>query len=332
MNRSNLFISGSGRSGTTWLLDSVAVANGLRTVFEPLHPLCGKPASAYSQRWLGAEDDAPELATIMSSVFENRYDSLWTDYRIRPDRLRADLSKPLIPEARRVAERWFKLSQNIASLRPSKRFERPIVKEIRGNFLLSWLQALFQTRIVHVVRHPLAVILSKEKAGLDNWDSVSELSSLREQAERVACDSVTRELLMRTPASHREAHCILWALENRVALNDLQSDRSTCVYYECIRNEPQQWRRVIDVLELENVPADDVLARRSNQSYRESTHEQSDNKVIERWREAFEPSELRVLTGIWEAGGFGEYTPDSLRPKFTQEFPEKVSGSAPSRH
>ena len=33
-----LIIAGSGRSGTTWVLDAVAEANQLRTKFEPLGP------------------------------------------------------------------------------------------------------------------------------------------------------------------------------------------------------------------------------------------------------------------------------------------------------
>jgi len=35
-------IAGSGRSGTTWVLDALADANDLRPVFEPLHPMVSR--------------------------------------------------------------------------------------------------------------------------------------------------------------------------------------------------------------------------------------------------------------------------------------------------
>jgi hypothetical protein len=44
-------IAGSGRSGTTWVLDALAEANALRPVFEPLHPLAIPQARPFAYRY-----------------------------------------------------------------------------------------------------------------------------------------------------------------------------------------------------------------------------------------------------------------------------------------
>ena len=74
-------IAGSGRSGTTWVLDSLAKANGLRPVFEPLHPHVSEVGNRYAHRALRASDPCPDLEQFFSEVVAGRALPLWTQYR-----------------------------------------------------------------------------------------------------------------------------------------------------------------------------------------------------------------------------------------------------------
>ena len=80
-------IVGSGRSGTTWVQDALAQANGYATAFEPLHPDAEPAMAAYAGRYLRAEEDSAELKFFLEQVFSGRGHDTWITYRVRPDRL-----------------------------------------------------------------------------------------------------------------------------------------------------------------------------------------------------------------------------------------------------
>ena len=82
-----LIIAGLGRSGTTWILDSLAEANGLATLFEPLHPNAVPHAKFFSNRYVRDDSYEPELSKFMDKVFSGDLRSVWAKYRVRPDSL-----------------------------------------------------------------------------------------------------------------------------------------------------------------------------------------------------------------------------------------------------
>ena len=92
-----LVVAGSGRSGTTWVLDTIASENQLRTIFEPLHPVVVKGGLSNACRYLPDDVEDMQLRNFMEDVFLGNYHSMWTDYRVRPDRLREDLKSLSTP-------------------------------------------------------------------------------------------------------------------------------------------------------------------------------------------------------------------------------------------
>ena len=60
------FIAGSGRSGTTWIQDALAAANGLRPVFEPLHPYLSDIGGRYAHRAMSADEEHAELKAFLT--------------------------------------------------------------------------------------------------------------------------------------------------------------------------------------------------------------------------------------------------------------------------
>ena len=66
-------VAGFGRSGTTWVQDSLASANSLRTVFEPLNTKTVPEAGPYANKFLLEDDDEPELFRLLKRYF-------WEDF------------------------------------------------------------------------------------------------------------------------------------------------------------------------------------------------------------------------------------------------------------
>ena len=77
-------VVGFGRSGTTWVQDVVAESNGLRAVFEPLHPALLRKAGLTHADFREADDDDPDLQDYLERYLSGDFHSLWADYRIVP--------------------------------------------------------------------------------------------------------------------------------------------------------------------------------------------------------------------------------------------------------
>ena len=80
-------IAGAGRSGTTWILDAIAEANQAKTIFEPLHPDGVSEAGRFCNRYVPEYSLNPALKGFMDNVFSGKLNSIWANYRMRPDRL-----------------------------------------------------------------------------------------------------------------------------------------------------------------------------------------------------------------------------------------------------
>ena len=159
MNQKTIIIAGSGRSGATWLQDRIAEANGLRTIFEPLHPVGVPEAGKFSFNYRDAAVDDPDLKKFMERVLTGNYRSLWMNYRIRPDRFnffRVGISTAVF-NARVLARNYKKYRvQGQHGL---------IIKFIRANLMLPWIIGQYDVKALLVTRHPCAVIASRLKLG-----------------------------------------------------------------------------------------------------------------------------------------------------------------------
>ena len=57
MEKHPLIVAGSGRSGTTWVLDAIAETNNLRTIYEPLNPAGVPEARNYGNLYLSENEE-----------------------------------------------------------------------------------------------------------------------------------------------------------------------------------------------------------------------------------------------------------------------------------
>ena len=260
-------IVGSGRSGTTWVLDALAQANGYATAFEPLHPDAEPAVASYAGRYLRAEEECAELKIFLQRVFSGQVRDTWINYRVRPDRLVFRMH--LLSDPRAAYEwwsRWKKLSRHY--LRYRRDIGKPILaKFIRANLMLPWLASHFNVRIAAIVRHPGAVVESKLRLGGDDWEPGAVIERYRNQANlntdllRAYEGKMIYERL--TPAGEQ---ALVWCIENKLLMERAAEWGIVVGYYEDLLDASNEgaWWSLVSGLGLKNIP-DTVLRRRASQ-------------------------------------------------------------------
>lgn len=209
-----LFVSGTARSGTTWLGEILARATRSRLMFEPLAPH-SVPAGVRIPVFpcLRPNEQHPALEAHLRRVFDGR------------------VRDPSI-------------DKQPVTCRPRGR----LVKSVRASFMLGWLARAFpKLVIVHVTRDPWSVVRSRIQVGWDPGpdlrallDEPSLLESLGPLADRMrgARDRLEHGDVGAAPGAIVEANAVLWAVANRVAHADLGETTAVHVRYEALRANP----------------------------------------------------------------------------------------------
>ncbi len=272
-NQAPVFIVGSGRSGTTWVLDAVAEANEMNSIFEPMHPILGATATRFANRYLKATDSEPELLRFMGEIVSGRHPGFWTRYRERPERLYPSIEAfRSFPGLKHWLKRWQYVIQHHQRFKPHA--GRPlIVKFIRVNLMLEWLKANFPCRILYVLRHPLAVVDSKLRLGGEDWEHRVLLKSYFEDPRLKVDVPVDWDAVRRASAtSAAGAHSAIWCIENVVPLSQAANLGLVTTFYEDLIGPDglTEWRRIIGDLGLSHVPSANYLSLPSQQASHET--------------------------------------------------------------
>ena len=274
MKDNPLIIAGSGRSGTTWVLDVIAESNNLRTVFEPLQPY-GVPEARYiGHRYLKRNSFEPEIKSFMEKVFKGKLHYIWPNTRFLPCRLQPKLSQmsslnynyKFIGRYKRFLIRYFKYIIKY----PCRR----ITKFIRANLMLDWLIANFNATIIFIVRHPGAVAASKISATKINptWDfyGIEQQNILRQyKYDELLRKDYLEEYhdIFSKKLSPAEGHTLLWCIENILPIYRQQKKKNYVFFYEDIVTNPvKEFDRMIKILGLEKKPKRSVIIRPSQQA------------------------------------------------------------------
>jgi len=261
-------IAGSGRSGTTWILDVLAQTNTMRPIFEPLHPEAVPGADCFANRYIEPDNEMPDLHEFLDGLFRGEIRSTWTDYRIRPHLLVPRLSMVLslgrisgfITQSREAAERYVRFRRMLE-------YSPVLVKIIRGNLMLGWLRKHYAARIVFVARHPGAVVESRLRIGGRSWitEPVLDLFRHKEVLGKL-WDRYAPLLTARLELA--EAHTLIWCIENQLPLERAAIDGYPAIFYEHLLSDSErQWQRIVDALAMKHSPfGEEILAKPSQQS------------------------------------------------------------------
>lgn len=218
LSRPVLLVSGFWRSGTTWLQECLAAALGAKTVFEPMSPMEPRRRADLSKLY---PDDGEDLwqATVPGPWSPN--DVAW---RYLDAACSGRLATEYLMSCRRdVAE----------SLRRTI-----VVKDVRLQANFRAFHDRYGVPVVHVRRHPCAVVASLLAA---NWHWSFEHASLAMVLPRLGAALTeaerTRALRFDTDALHRTA--AFWAVTERLAAEGLSRQRwGALLSYENFSADP----------------------------------------------------------------------------------------------
>ncbi|MGH8249938.1 MAG: hypothetical protein ACREVI_04450 [Steroidobacteraceae bacterium] len=309
-------IAGSGRSGTTWVLDCLADANGLRPVFEPLHPARSAVGSRYAYRLIEPGEAHPDLEAYLSEVQRRTYRSSWTTYRSPRDRLFPPVSRLFsFRELKRTQYRWRRLLPSVWTHYQASRREESLIKCIRANLALGWLVKSVGASAIVIVRHPCAVVESQHRLGTrgsvwDPWPILERFRADRKFNERTGGVYLG---LMRANLSKLEALTLLWVIENQWVVDRAAEYGYCLVHYEDLLSEPDiQWPRICEALALKNVPSQARLQRPSQQSSSKAADRATTPEA--KWVGRLDAGQLAEVQGILDQAGFRLYEVGNTRP------------------
>jgi hypothetical protein len=262
LGRGTILLAGSGRSGTTWLSELIAAHPNVRVIFEPFDPRrVEDPAALGLHTYLRPGTPLPEQEDFVRRVLEGRVENEWT---------------------RQLGRRWWA--------------RRRLVKTIRANLLLGWLDAIFDVAVVYCIRHPCAVALSRAQLG---WEA--HLDRLLAQPDLVTDHLEPYLDVIGAARTDLERHAVAWCIENLVPLRQMAAyDWTLCSYEKMCREPNGEIARVYGRLGL----GCSWLARRRNvvahTARPESAVVQGRDPVVE-WRRRLSAAEIDAVCAIVRA-------------------------------
>ncbi len=261
--RRAIYVTGSARSGTTWVAELLRDALGARLVFEPLHHQSALPGSPHFR----AQDaDDPELRRMLRQALSGTVNDDWVNV-FQPDGV----------------------------------FARRVVKDIRPGVLPLVRAVAPEMPVILLIRHPIEVAVSRaelEQGEGEWWDTAGAVDELREAASSVggwlsALAAIGLDALDQEPAP-LGSHVVIWCVENAVALSLFPLDRGLALRYEDLLAEPEPHLRSIEELCAVELPRGEALTRPSVTSFRGADH----IGKLGSWRSAVPMDEAERLLAI----------------------------------
>ncbi len=267
-------LASSGRSGSTWLGDMLAATPGSQQIFEPLDPRNSKmyrelmawppglTPSAFKRKYLRADADAPEWAALWEDVLRGRVRTYLTDYT-----------------------------------RTSFFPRRFVIKVIRANMMLGFVAERFGPRIVFLMRHPAAVVNSMAHRVRARWPAdVRDLLS-----QEALVEDVLRPWIgaIERVSDGFEALAVWWAVENRVALEQLAGRRHYRIFYEWLSLRPrEEMAGLLRWLGMERDAVPESLLTRYSRMTSVKQRQSAEADVMRRlsaWQRELTPEEQRIV-------------------------------------
>lgn len=260
---SSIVVFGSGRSGTTWLADSLASMINRQVIFEPLNK------NHFSE-------------------IESLTDGWGYPYYLRPDSDRADwehfLHRALTGQLRNY---W---TDNV---RTSVWPEGYVVKLVRACMLIGYINQNFHPQLIWVVRHPCAVVASKLNAK-PPWHP--------RPAKLLLQTELVEDYLSLLPGSLEtidnivEANAALYAIENAIALNQLRDVRHCRVHYEELLLSPDATlNRILQFLNQHNTEVNTSLLKVPSRMTHVGKSYQNSEQRLTAWQKQLTAEEIDVI-------------------------------------
>ncbi|MEM7031752.1 MAG: sulfotransferase [Chloroflexota bacterium] len=198
-----VFLSGTEKSGTTWLSDIINYKNEYRYVFEPFWPLKVPICHGFhAQQYLRPENDDPYFVETATQILSGKIRNSWTD----------------------KYHRRFMANQRL-------------IKDVRTNLFLKWLHVHFPDMPnILMLRHPCAVARSQLRR--TEWKP-----SLKDEflAQDTLVDDFLHPFVKHIEQAKPgfETFVFRWCIQNYVPLKQFKPGEIHLIFYEDLCNEPK---------------------------------------------------------------------------------------------
>lgn len=205
--KKNIIITGSPRSGTTWLQELFCSIEKTYPLFEPLHLVESpkvKELGFTGMQYIPEDYNWPEAKELFEKLFQGQYLTPFMTSLVDIDRL--------------------------------KDAEFLIIKDVRANSLLPWLVKQFDIKPpIYILRHPCAVVASQLKA---HWYKSSKFTIPKTKFP----EQYTKyEHILKNINTTLEYVAARWCLDNIIPLGHSGNNKSwITVFYENLITNPQE--------------------------------------------------------------------------------------------
>ena len=291
-----VLLVGVRRSGTTWLMELLGAAEEFRLQFEPFSVKFGDIAKKLSmeKKYLskGSVVDSVEQELTRSILFGSS-DNEWV---------------------------------NKISRHNNKNAKRLLVKEIRLNARLAWLQNNFpKIKVVYIVRDPYSVAYSSTERG---WSAeVQDIYLSQPNLVKEQLSSVQLTVLQQADTLFQQ-NIATWCLENHLIIKNIDRDANiTSLYYEnLVRTPKKEANRLAAFLDAKfnkKLHWWDFL-RKSKLAGRSSVIRPSSRKFGSRWKNNISDEDQLYAEKVMEVFGLDKLYSERNVPGFDQPLDLKI--------
>ncbi len=205
-----VFISGLGRSGTSWLAEMLNYGQVFRYVFEPFHPFMQVFPEYHPMRYIREQDRNPNLTEPIRKLFYDDFENTWTDAYNGPN---------------------------------AKSCGSRLIKGIRSNLMVPWLAWMYlENKFIVILRHPCAVAVSRVKysQNMGEWECLDIADDLFGQPELVADHLLPYDDLPTWPTAKDWFYSSIdeWCVAHHVLLKYKNKSNIIFVHYENLVENP----------------------------------------------------------------------------------------------
>lgn len=255
-----ILVAGSGRSGTTWIGDVINYRNDFRVAFEPMDSRKDSRVNILGLRpYFGSRGPSEAERKALELTLRGLPGNFWVN-------------------------------------RYNRKFvaRRRLVKEIRANLILPWIQTEFpEIKIVYVLRHPVAVAMSRIEA---KWSShLAQLLAIPGLSGHFSNSVWSLIKSIEGDGTEYEKHFAQWIIENWIPYGGLDRQKAVMVYYEnLVGGDVMQWARLLEFCEvtLDEKKVRDAMGQRSRMTARQMKEAVRSGRECEKGE-----VERRLLTG-----------------------------------
>lgn len=275
-----ILISGTGRSGTTWLAEILSKSLNYRLIFEPFHPKRVKMFRHIPYKvYLPPDFKSEKYYNIFKQILSGEVQNSWIN---RDNHINKSSGR--------------------------------IIKTIRASLFLKWLRNNFpKYPIIYILRHPCAVVASRLRL---NWEPIL-INNIHEY-ESLISNHLDKyiDLINDTKTILEKTTCI-WCIENLVVLNTMQPDDFLITTYEnLVANPNNEVKRIFNYIEKDSINnIDDIIINKVSITARKDSAILKNKDPLKEWKTNLSEKEVETILEIVRNFNLDFLYDESFKPK-----------------